>query len=246
MENTSYIAISRQAALWRQLEAVSNNLANVNTPAFKGERLMFREYLVETASPESRRGQPLSFVQDFGMFRDMRDGPLTKTDNPLDLAIDGEGYFVVETPDGLRYTRNGHFRLDETGMLVDSEGYALMQAGDLPIIVAPNETAIEIAKDGTVSSENGPIGRIRVVRFDNDQQLRKIAGGVYDTELIPADMDAPRVVQGMVEESNVQPVTELTNMIAIMRHYEGVQKLLDNDNDRQLKAFDVLSQPAKA
>lgn len=246
MENTSYIAISRQTALWRQLEAVSNNLANVNTPAFKGERLMFREYLVDTPSPESRRGQPVSFVHDVGVFRDMRDGALAKTDNPLDLAIDGEGYFVVETPDGLRYTRNGHFRLDEAGMLVDSEGYALMQAGDVPVIVAPNETEIEIAKDGTVSSENGPIGRIRVVRFDNEQQLRKVVGGLYDTEAVPMDMDAPQVVQGMVEQSNVQPVTELTNMIAIMRHYEGVQKLLDNDNERQLKAFDVLSQPAKA
>lgn len=246
MENTSYIAISRHAALWRQLEAVSNNMANVNTPAYKGEHLMFKEYLVKSPAPQQPGGEKVAFVQDIGVLRDTRDGPLTKTGNPLDLAVDGEGYFVVETPDGLRYTRNGHFRLDDAGMVVTSEGYPLMQGGDQPIVFAPNETEIRITPDGMVSSENGEIGRLRVVRFDNEQTLRKIAGGLYDGAEPAQEVDRAHVLQGMVEESNVQPIMELTNMIAILRHYEGVQKLLDNDNDRQLRAFETLSQPSRA
>lgn len=246
MENTSYIAISRHAALWRQMEAVANNMANVNTPAYKGEQVMFREFLVRSSSPNTLNGDKVSFVQDVGLLRDMRDGPLTKTDNPLDMAIDGEGYLVVDTPDGPRYTRNGHFRLDESGMVVTSQGYPLLQSDGTPIVFAPNEKSIQISRDGSISSENGEIGRLRVVSFENDQELRRVASGLYDSDQPPEDVAQPRVHQGMVEESNVQPVLELTNMIAITRQYEGVQKMLDNDNERQLKAYDVLSQPARA
>lgn len=245
MENTGYIAISRHASLWRQLEAVSNNLANVNTPSFKGERMMFREYLVRTPSAGRPTGENVSFVQDVGVLRDMREGPMTKTENPFDLAIHGEGFFVVETPDGLRYTRNGHFRLDDNGTVVDSDGAALMLTGDKPLIIAPNETEIRIAGDGSVNTENGPLGKLRVVRFDNPQLLRKVEGGKYDSSVEPKDVDKPEVVQGMIEESNVQAVVELTNLISIMRQYEGTQKLIDNDNDRALKAYEVLSQPAR-
>ncbi len=245
MENTGYIAISRHATLWRQLEATANNIANVNTPAFKGERLMFREYLVDTPSSDTRFAQPISFVQDIGVLRDTEEGPMTKTDNPLDLAISGDGYFVVETPDGPRYTRNGHFRLDEAGMIVNTDGYPLMQAEGEPLIIAPNEREINVTADGAVATENGPLGKIRVVRFENEQQLRKVAGGLYDAMDAPEDVDEPHVLQGMVEESNVVAVKELTNMISILRQYEGVQKLIDNENERMTRAYDTLSQPAR-
>lgn len=245
MENTSYVAISRHAALWRQLEAVSNNMANVNTPGYKGEHLMFKEYLVKAPAPHRIGGEKVSFVHDIGVLRDTAAGPLTKTENPLDVAIDGDGYFVIETPDGPRYTRAGHFRLDDAGAVVTSDGHPLLQDGDQPIIFAPNETQISISADGVVSSENGEIGRVKVVRFENEHAMRKVGGGLYETDQVPEDVERPRVLQGMIEESNVQPILELTNMISIMRQYEGVQKLLDNDNDRQLKAYEVLSQPSR-
>ena len=206
MENTSYIALSRQNALWRQLDVVANNMANANTPAYKGEQMMFREFLVDTRSSARATGTKLSFVQDMGLLRDTREGPLTKTDNPLDVGIHGEGYFQIETQAGMRYTRNGHFRLDEGGMLVNSQGFAVMDKNDNPIIFAPNETRIQIAGDGTVSTENGVVANLKLVRFANEQNLRKAGDSLYETTDQAETIQRPQLVQGMMKESNVQPV----------------------------------------
>lgn len=243
MQNTSYIALSRQAALWRQMEVVANNMANANTPAYRGEQMMFREFLVPTRSSERAVGGKLSFVQDVGVLRDTREGPLTKTDNPLDFALHGDGYFQIETEAGMRYARNGHFRLDQTGMLVNSQGFAVMSDRDQPIIFAPNETQIEVSSDGTVSTENGRVARIKVVKFENDQQLRKAGDGLYETTQEPEVVQTPYVAQGMMEESNVQPVVEMTRMTQILREYQGVQKMLEAEHDRQLKAIQALAAP---
>lgn len=240
MENTSYIALSRQNALWRQLEVVANNMANANTPAYKGEQMMFREYLMDTRSSERMTGAKLSFVQDFGVLRDTREGPLTKTDNPFDFAIHGDGWFQIETEAGMRYSRNGHFRLDEGGMMVNSAGFAVMDANDNPIILAPNESQVSVAPDGTVSTENGVIGRMKVVRFANDQELKKAGDGLYETTLDPEPVNRPQILQGMMEESNVQPVIEVTRMTQILHQYQSMQKMIDNEHERAMKAMDVL------
>jgi len=241
MQNTSYIALSRQAALWRQLDTVSNNLANANTPAYKSEQMMFREFLVPTRSTDRAMGNKLSFVQDVAAVRDTREGTLVKTENPLDLALQGDGYFQIETEGGMRYGRNGHFRLDQTGMLVNSDGFAVMDDREQPIIFAPNETKIEVAADGTVSTENGRVTKIKVVKFANDQELHQVGNSLYETTQTPEAVERPAVLQGMMEESNVQPVLELTRMTQLLRQYEGVQRLIDNEHDRQTKAIDALS-----
>ena len=245
MENTSYIALSRQTALWRQLETVANNMANANTPAYKGEHMMFRDYMVKTPAPGKAGGETMAFTQDIGTARDLRQGPLTATDNTLDVALEGDGYFVVDTPDGLRYTRNGHFRLDDAGMIVTTQGFPLMQTGDQPLIIAPNESEIRIGKDGTVSSENGSIGSIRVVTFDNEHNMKTAGNGLYDTSDSATEVTDAVVRQGYVEESNVQPILEMTKMIDIMRSYEGTQNLIESDAKLAIKAYEVLSQPAK-
>jgi flagellar basal-body rod protein FlgF len=241
MENTSYIALSRQAALWRQMDVVANNMANTNTAGFKGEAMMFREYLADTRSSTRAIGGKLSYVQDVGVLRDTHEGPMTKTDNPLDVAIHGDGYFQIETQAGMRFTRAGHFRLDEGGMLVNSQGFAVMSDSDNPLIFAPNETRIEISGDGTVSTENGQVGKLKVVKFANDQELRKAGDGLYETTLSPEVVTRPEMVQGMIEDSNVQPVIEMTRMTQILREYEGVQKMIEAENDRQLKAIQTLA-----
>lgn len=241
MENTSYIALSRQAALWRQMEVVANNMANANTPAYKGEAMMFREYLVDTRSDRRAVGDKVAFVQDVGVLRDTREGPLTKTDNPFDFALHGDGMFQIETQAGMRFTRNGHFRLDEGGMLVNTQGFAVMDERDSPLIFAPNETRVEVARDGTVSTENGVVGKLKVVKFANDQEVRKAGDGLYETTQTPEQVERPDIAQGMMEESNVQPVIEITRMTQILREYQGVQKMIDAENDRQMKAIQALA-----
>lgn len=240
MENTSYIALSRQAALWRQLDVVANNMANANTPAYKSEQMMFREYLMDTRSTDKAIGGKLSYVQDVGLVRDTREGTLSKTDNPLDLALHDQGYFQIETEAGMRYTRNGHFRLDPNGMLVNTEGFAVMDRSNNPVIFAPNETEINVAPDGTVSTENGPVANLKVVRFANEQQLRNAGDSLFETTEQPETVQRPQIVQGMIEESNVQPVIEITKMTELLRQYQAAQNLMDKENDRQLKMIQTL------
>lgn len=240
MESTSYIALSRQSALWRQLDVVANNMANANTPAYKGEQMMFREYLMDTRSTERATGTKLSYVQDMGVLRDTREGPLVKTDNPLDLALHDDGFFEIETEAGLRYTRNGHLRMDEGGMLVNSQGFAVMDTANNPIILAPNESRIEIAGDGTLSTENGVVAKIKVVRFANEQNLRKSGDSLYETTDQPEIIQRPQIVQGMMEESNVQPVIEITKMTELLRQYQAAQNMIDKEHERQLKAIETL------
>lgn len=240
MENTSYIALSRQNALWRQMDVIANNMANANTPAYKGEHMMFREFLMDTRSSDRATGTKLSYVQDTGMLRDTREGSLTKTDNPLDVGISGDGYFQIETQAGMRYTRNGHFRLDESGTLVNTQGFAVMDKNDNPIIFAPNETRIEIAGDGTVSTENGVVASLKVVRFANEQNLRNAGDGLYETTDQAETVERPRVAQGMMEESNVSPVLEITKMTELLRQYQAAQNMIDKEHERTMKMIDAL------
>ena len=241
MKNTTYISLSRQAALERQMDMIANNMANANTPAFKSQETMFKEFLVPTRSSNSVLGTKLSFVEDVGQVRDTREGTLTQTGNPLDVALHGDGYFEVETDGGMRFTRDGHFRLDEGGMLVDSQGLAVMDNRDQPIIFAPNETKITIAADGTVSSEVGRVATLKVVRFENDQALRNVGNSLYETTQEPDTVARPQIAQGMIEESNVQPVTEMTHMMSVLRQYESMQQMLQTESDRISKAMQVLS-----
>ena len=139
MENTSYIAMSRQAALRRSMDIVANNIANANTPAFKAERMMFQEYLAKPTKDDK-----LSFVEDVGTARDLSSGPLTTTGNDFDVALSDEGYFVVDSPLGERYTRHGRFQLDANGQLVTGTGYPVQgQAG--PINIPEDGGRISIA-----------------------------------------------------------------------------------------------------
>lgn len=242
MENTSYVALSRQAALWREIEVVSNNMANANTPAYKSEQVMFTDYVAKTKSANTPFGERVAFVRDLSTLRDTREGPMTKTGAPLDVGIHGDGYFTIDTPSGQRYTREGHFRLDENGMVVTSAGYPVLQQNDTPIVLAPNESQVSITSDGSVATENGVIGKLKVVKFDNEQELRKAGDGTYQSSADPTVIARPNVSQGMLEDSNVQPVVEMTHMLNVMRSYESVQNLIQMEHDRQMKAMPVLSQ----
>ena len=243
MENTTYIALSRQATLMRKLEVIANNMANTNTTAFKSDEMLFREFLVNTRSSKHAIGEKLSFVQDTGMLRDTQEGPMTNTGNALDVALHkSDAYFEVETESGMRYTRNGHFRTDEAGMLVDDHGNAIMDSNDRPIIFAPNEKSINITPDGSVATQtSGVIAKLKAVHFDNPQNMRRVGDGLYDTVDEALPVDRPEVVQGMLEESNVQPIKEMTSLISVTREYESNQKIIEAESDRMLKAMQVLS-----
>ena len=236
MENATYIALSREVALRRQMDVVANNLANISTPAFKGQTMLFKEYVAQLEGGES-----MSYVQEDRAVRDMTEGPMTPTGGPLDLAIHGEGYFVVNTPLGPRYTRAGSLRIDATGQIVTTDGHPIANDQNRSIVVPATSGEIIVARDGTVSTPTGSIGRLQIVRFDDDQALREVASGLFDADAAPQPNPEAEIVQGMIEESNVQGVVELTRMMAILRSYQSIQRMLDNEHERERQAIGTIT-----
>ncbi|KAF0112393.1 MAG: flagellar basal-body rod protein FlgF [Rhodospirillaceae bacterium] len=138
------------------------------------------------------------------------------------------------------YSRGGHFRLNEAGQIVTAEGLAVLDTNDRPLFVAPNESRIKIARDGTVSTENGAISQLRVVKFADPQDVQPVVAGLYDTTQQPEDITRPDILQGALEESNVKPIVEITHMIQLHRMYEGVNKMLEIEHDRRRKMVDTV------
>lgn len=239
MENASYITLSHQMALSRQLDLVANNIANISTPAFKGESMMFIQYVAQTDD-----GGNITYVEDWAQVRDTSEGSFTTTGNPFDVAIRGSGYFVINTPEGQAYTRNGRFTLDANGQLVTSNGQPVLDANNRPIVIPEDATDVQIAEDGTISAGNGPLGRFQIVSFANDQDLQTMGDALYTTTQSPVPATGASIVQGAVEESNVQPILEITRMLSAQRSYVDAQNLIQSEGDLQTQTIDKLTQSA--
>jgi flagellar basal-body rod protein FlgF len=239
MSNALSIALSAQTALRRQMEVVANNVANSSTPAFKGQRMVFAQWLMKEPSAD-----PVAFVQDWGTSRDVRQGGLTHTGNSLDLALQGSGYFSVETPQGVRFTRNGRLMLDAERQLVNSAGYPVLGEGDQPIAIPPEAAEITVAHDGTISTEAGAVGRIQVARFERESDLLPASDGTYITNAPAQPAEGTKVLQGMIEESNVQPIVEITRMMEVSQRYNSAKEMLDGEHERLKLAIERLARVA--
>lgn len=244
MENALLIGLSRQMAMSREMAVIANNIANMNTPGYKAESMLFDQYLMpNTADGNDRR--PLAFVNDYGQHRDMADGTLTTTGNSFDLAIAGDGFFKVQSEDGkTRYTRDGHFQLDATGQLVTSNGDAVLTKAGSPITFTADEGDITISRDGTITTVNGQRGQIGVVKFENPELMQKAGENAFTSEEPETIVERPHVIQGAIEGSNVKPVLEMTNMIEVMRSYASAQKLIDSSDEMRRKAITTLGAAA--
>lgn len=236
MENSIYIGLSRQVALRRQLDVVANNIANMSTPGFKAQDSLFQEYLAGGKGDDR-----YSMVSDYGTYRDTKGGPISRTDNPLDVALEGEGFLVVETAEGPRYTRSGRLSISPDRQLVDSNGLPILGEGDRPITIPEDSAGLTIAPDGTVSNLNEQLGRLNVVRFEREQFMTEQGRGLYSTTEQPQPARATRIQQGALEGSNTQPILEMTRMIDLQRQYQSTQKLLETEHENQRNAITKLS-----
>jgi flagellar basal-body rod protein FlgF len=212
----------------------AENLANADTPGYRREALSVRE--AESGDPADRPPA----VRSVHIRIDATPGPLRTTGNPLDLALDGAGFFCVETPEGVRYTRNGSFRIGGDGVLVTSGGHPVL--GEAGPILLP-EGPVTIDSDGAVEAGGLPAGRLRIGDFAETDALRKAGNGLYapvdpeSAEIRPAEV---RVVQGGLEGSNVSPVAELTRMIATQRLFESYQRVIQAADEMDQKAVTEL------
>lgn len=242
MQSPSLVMASYQQSLQRVTDVVANNIANANTTGFKRQSNLFDTLVVQPAT-----GQPIHFAVDAGTYRDTSQGAMQKTDNPLDLAIQGKGYFQLETPQGPRFTRGGAFVLNSAGEIVTVAGNKLLSDGGQPIVLPGDANDIHISDDGVVSARVGnaaevtQFGRIVPVKFANEQKLITVGSNLYRSDTPPEPDPDSRVAQGMVERSNVESMRELTTLIEITRSYTQLSRLLDQDNQRRADAINKLA-----
>lgn len=240
MDSPGYILISRLSLQERSTQALAHNIANVDTPGFRAMRPVFGQVMVNVRGAGALPGDgTMSFPQDRATWRDMAPGSLQTTGNPLDVAIDGEGFFTLETPKGERYTRAGRFSIGANGRLVDQEGNAVLDSRGRPISFAAQDTRIEITKSGVIHSENGEIARLRLVRFEKPQNLEAEGNRLFDAKNeAPLPVDAPKVLQGALEGSNVSPVLEITRLTAEMREFQYASMFTEREGERITNAVE--------
>lgn len=239
--NAQLIGLSRQMALQRQMDVVANNMANINSTGFKAEAILFEEYEMPVARDRTfpTGDQPLSYVQDWATMHDLAEGAITQTDNPLDVALHGNGFFALQTPQGERWTRNGVFQLNQDGILVNQNGHPVQSANGGQFNFAAEETDITISGDGTVSSSAGLKGQIRVVEFANAQELAR-AGDTMFSGGEPVAAQNTYVVQGAIERSNVSGISEMTEMMRVTRAYTSLADLMSRQDEMRRTAIQRL------
>ncbi len=243
MELSTAIALSRLVAQQRALDVTATNLANASTPGFKAGRMLFSDWLSrQTGADTPRGGTPLAYTQDRATYTDKQQGTLQHTGNSLDLALAGEGYFTVDTARGPRLTRAGRFAPLPDGRIGDLDGNALLDSTGQPIRIAPSDTDITVTGDGSVSSQNGTIGKIGVVQPSDANRMTAEGARTLRADSDTAPVATPKVVQGAVEDSNVQPIMETTQMMNDMRSFEFTSEFVKAESDRMQTAIDKITQ----
>jgi len=249
MTNTLLVGLSRQVTLERQMDVVSNNVANVNTSGFKADRSLFEEYLTSGAHEDNFASgdRRVSYVQDRGTFKDFSQGPTEQTKNPLDVAIEGNGFLTVQTPAGERYTKDGGLQINSQGQLVNASGLQV-QGTSGPIVFQPTDHDITIAADGNITVLEGVgrtssvRGKLKLVSFADAQKLTKEGSNLYAAGTAAATPDAKSTVrQGFIEKSNVNSVAEMSRMIEVTRAYQSISAMLQQQGDLRKTSLDKLA-----
>jgi len=248
MQNSLLIGLSRQVALQRELDVISNNVANMNTTGYKADGAVFQEYLSPVARAAMTQAR-VSFVYDRATWHNMGQGTVEQTGNPLDVAIQGNGFLVVQTPRGERYTRNGALQINAAGELVTGSGLPVLGENG-PIRLQSTDRDLSIAQDGTISVREGTQtqtsslrGRLRIVGFARPHQLQKDGDNTFSAAADNPARPEPesRVLQGAVEKSNVRGVAEMSRLIEVTRNYTQMANLLQQQNDMRQSAIQKLA-----
>ena len=236
MDNAGYATLTRMSGLLREMDTVANNIANMSTTGFRREGLVFAEFIQDTGP-----GEPsLSMGYATGRASDLTQGALSRTNGTFDLAIEGPGFFLIETPQGERLTRAGAFTPNEVGELVTPDGNRLLDDAGAPVFVPPDAASVAIGADGTISADGQPLGRIGLYRPADPLDMARSDGVAFAA---PGGVEPveSRMLQGFIEESNVNPVTEIARMIEVQRAYELGQGFLDKENERITTAIRTLT-----
>lgn len=228
MENATYTTLTRQSGLLREIQVLAHNIANISTTGFRREGLLFSEYMRNLEGGE----EPLSMAAANAHQTYLTQGAVSMTGGALDLAIEGDGFFLIETPQGERLTRAGHFSTDASGEMVTPDGYRLLDLGGAPVFIPADAGPVSIARDGTISAGGQPLAQIGLVRPEDPATLTRASGTLHVSSgpLLPVEEGV--MLQGFLEDSNVNPISEMARMIEVQRAYEAGQKFLDREDER--------------
>lgn len=234
MDASGYVTLTRQSGLLNQMDAIANNIANASTTGFKREGMVFSEYVARTPD-----GPSLSM--GFGNTRvvDLQQAGISRTGGSLDFAVEGNGFFLIDTPKGQMLTRAGSFTPGPDGILQTADGNPVLDSTGSNIVIPPDAKTIGVAMDGTVSADGAPVAKIGLWGPSDPMTLKHQSGTLFSA----ADyqpVDSGKIIQGALEESNVDPVKEVANMISVQRAYELGQSFLDREDDRTRTVIQTL------
>ncbi|MBI6629388.1 flagellar hook-basal body complex protein [Pontibaca salina] len=236
MDATGYITLSRQSGLMQEMRLIANNIANTATTGFRQQGLIFSEFV---------QGQPdqpsLSMTRAQARNISMEQGILSQTNGTFDFAIQGNGFFLLETPDGERLTRAGNFAPNADGDLVTMSGHRVLDGGGAPIFVPGDVGSISVASDGTLSSNDQLLGQIGLFQPLEPLKLQREDGVMFRSDAGVEPAEEAAVVQGFLESSNVNPILQLARMVEVQRAYETGQSLLDAEDQRIRDAIKTLT-----
>jgi flagellar basal-body rod protein FlgF len=227
MDSAGYTTLTRQTGLMREMQVVANNIANISTNGFRREGVVFAEYVADLDA-----GPSLSMAYATGRNIDLRQAGVSQTGGSFDFAIQGDGFFLIDTPQGQQLTRAGSFTPSAEGELVTSDGFRLLDAGGAPIFVPPDAGKVAMGGDGTLSANGQPLGKIGLWQPVDKTQLQHQSGTLFAAKGGVQPVENGTVLQGFLEDSNVDAVSEIARMITVQRAYELGQTFLDREDAR--------------
>ena len=237
MQSNFYVGLSAQVALQRRLETIANNVANSSTAGFRAEEVMFETLLSELSL------DPVSYSSTGTPYLSRRGGEMVRTDNLLDVAVEGDAWLSIQTPGGPVYTRDGRLRMAPTGELQTLNGYSVLDVGGAPILLDPNGGPLLIARDGMITQNNSQVGAIGLFMIDEKANLTRFdnSGVIPDLPATPAlDFARTGVAQGYIERANVNPVMEISRLIAVSRAFEAVTAAITDSEASLQEAITTL------
>ena len=239
MSSAIYVVLSAQVALEKKLDTIAQNVANLGTVGYRADEVKF------DAAMEKVAGESTAFVSAGDTFISRQAGALTKTENALDVAVQGDGWFAIKAPSGVVYTRDGRMRLLESGDLTTLGGYQVLDVGRAPISLDPTAGPPIIARDGMITQRGQQVGAIGLFRIDPDTKLERFE----NSGVIPQgpaeeilDFGTNGVVQGFVEESNVNPIMEISRLIEVSRAFDAVSAAVDKSDTTSQEAIKTLGE----
>lgn len=235
MDSAGYVNVARQSGLLNELQTLAQNIANASTVGYQREGVVFSEFI----NAGETKGDSISMATARGRYFDATQGALNSTGGQLDMAIEGEGYFAVETPEGERLTRAGNFSMDAEGTVVTAEGYPVQSADGAAITVPDGTRSLKISSDGNLSADGQEIAQLKVVTAD-PLDLRRVGSTMFEALKPPTPAENPRIAQGFLEQSNVNPVVEIARLVEVQRAYELGQGMLDREHDRITKLIQTV------